>query len=215
MQGGIVAVMRRKGGAVGEEEVEEVGGGGHKGEEDEDAPAGRGGRPRFWLGGGQGKHGAGGWVVEMEMLAPFVGHIVPAPVDRPSALFVQHCRQRGRATTVMPSRAANSQQYSVTVMFHHTPGAIWGAFFLSSDVDCRDNRPAPRDGVPHGQRAQRNKLNCEGAKGGRKGGGRVAQAGTTSCHPVVLSIIHRRSIRHARHLKRDPEMAHTSAIAGH
>lgn len=86
MQGGIVAVMRRKGGAVGEEEVEEVGGGGHKGEEDEDAPAGRGGRPRFWLGGGQGKHGAGGWVVEMEMLAPFVGHIVPPASARRSPI---------------------------------------------------------------------------------------------------------------------------------
>lgn len=40
VQGGIVAVMWRDGGAVVEDEVEEVGGGGHKGEEEEEAPAG-------------------------------------------------------------------------------------------------------------------------------------------------------------------------------
>lgn len=40
VQGGIVAVMWRNGGAVVEDEVEDVGGGGHKGEEEEEAPAG-------------------------------------------------------------------------------------------------------------------------------------------------------------------------------
>lgn len=47
VQGGIVAVMWRDGGAVVEDEVEEVGGGGHKGEEEEEAPAGWRGRFGF------------------------------------------------------------------------------------------------------------------------------------------------------------------------